>query len=164
MGDVKVKDHWWLITPEGKPFFSIGLNHTDPASLRYAENIDIWREKYGNSMQRWLSEGVRKNLLSWGFNSVGWVQEVVTRDERNHRHSRNYTFEGNVPFLDLLDKPISDWDLIIKRVFDVTFSLLGLIAFNMNFIIIMTMGTSVVDRKPTVTLIHCWSAPRSSRL
>ena len=30
----KRKDHWWLITPEGEPFFTIGLNHIDPASLR----------------------------------------------------------------------------------------------------------------------------------
>lgn len=38
--------HWWLITPDGKPFFKIGLNHVDPASLRYPENIHIWRDKY----------------------------------------------------------------------------------------------------------------------
>lgn len=37
----KRKAHWWLITPEGKPFFSMGLNHIDPASLRYPENINI---------------------------------------------------------------------------------------------------------------------------
>ena len=26
--------HWWLIKPDGGPFFSLGLNHIDPASLR----------------------------------------------------------------------------------------------------------------------------------
>ena len=40
---------WWLITPEGKPFLSLGLNHIDPASLRYPENIPIWRETYGGT-------------------------------------------------------------------------------------------------------------------
>jgi len=84
---------WWLITPEGEPFFSIGLNHIDSASLRYTENIHIWREKYGGSMERWLKESVRPDLQSWGFNTVGWVQEVVTRTPSNHRHSRNFTFE-----------------------------------------------------------------------
>jgi len=84
---------WWLVTPEGKRFFSVGLNHIDPATLRYAENIAIWREKYGGSMQRWLQEAVRTDLQDWGFNSVGWVQEVVTRGQTNHRHSRNFTFE-----------------------------------------------------------------------
>ena len=46
------KDHWWLITPDGKPFFTMGVNHIDPATLRYPENIHIWREKYGGSTVR----------------------------------------------------------------------------------------------------------------
>jgi hypothetical protein len=83
---------WWLITPEGKRFFSIGLNHIDSATLRYSENADIWRDKYGNSMKKWLAQ-VRSDLHDWGFNTVGWVQEVVTREPLNHRHSRNFTFE-----------------------------------------------------------------------
>lgn len=84
---------WWLITPEGKPFFSIGLNHIDPSPLRYPSNGDLWRRKYGNSMERWLKESVATDLRSWGFNSVGWTQEVVTRGLTNHRHSRAFTFE-----------------------------------------------------------------------
>jgi len=82
-----------LATPQGEPFFSIGLNHIDPATLRYAENVDVWREKYGGSMERWLKESVRPDLEAWGFNTVGWVQEVVTRTPTNHRHSRNFTFD-----------------------------------------------------------------------
>ena len=81
---------WWLITPEGKPFFSMGLNHIDPASLRYPENIDIWREKYGGSTLRWIRESLVPNLKSWGFNTVGWVQEVTVRE---WRHSRAFTVD-----------------------------------------------------------------------
>lgn len=88
----KRRGRWWLITPEGKPFFTIGLNHLDAASLRYVENRHIWNDHYGNSMQNWLQE-VRKDLEGWGFNTVGWVQEVVTREKENHRHSRNFTYE-----------------------------------------------------------------------
>jgi len=84
----KRKGHWWLTTPEGKPFFTLGLNHIDPASLRYPENIDIWREKYGGSTVRWIEESVVPNLKSWGFNTVGWVQEVTVRQ---WRHSRPFT-------------------------------------------------------------------------
>ena len=83
---------WWFVTPDRKPFFSIGLNHIDSATLRYAENAHIWRETYGNSMEKWLRQ-VRSDLLAWGFNTVGWVQEVVTRNDQNHRHSRNFTLE-----------------------------------------------------------------------
>jgi hypothetical protein len=84
---------WWFITPAGEPFFSIGLNHIDPSPLRLAENGDLWQRKYGNSMERWLKEAVAPDLRAWGFNSVGWTQEVVTRGPTNHRHSRAFTFE-----------------------------------------------------------------------
>lgn len=84
---------WWLITPEGRPFFSIGLNHIDPSPLRYESNGDLWERKYGNSMERWIKEAVAPDLKTWGFNSVGWTQEVVTRGTTNHRHSRTFTFE-----------------------------------------------------------------------
>ncbi len=82
------KGHWWLIAPDGKPFFTIGLNHIDPASLRYPENLHIWREKYGGSTLRWIRESVVPNLKDWGFNTVGWVQEVTVR---RWRHSRPFT-------------------------------------------------------------------------
>ncbi len=71
------KDHWWLTTPEGKPFFTMGINHIDPASLRYPENVHIWKNKYGGSSIQWIEESVAPNLKSWGFNTVGWVQEVT---------------------------------------------------------------------------------------
>lgn len=99
----KRKDHWWLITPDGKPFFSIGLNHLDPASLRYPENVNIWRKKYGGSTLRWIKESVVPNLAAWGFNSVGWVQEVTVR---NWKHSRSFTIDEyralDMPYCHLL--------------------------------------------------------------
>ena len=96
-------DHWWLISPDGKPFFSLGLNHIDPASLRYPENIHIWRDKYGGSTTRWIRESVTPNLKQWGFNTVGWVQEVTVR---RWRHSRPFTNDEyralGMPFCHLL--------------------------------------------------------------
>lgn len=84
---------WWLLTPEGKRFFSMGLNHVDPATIRYPENVVRWRERYGNSMRRWLQESVAPNLTAWGFNTLGWNQEVISRRTTNHRHSRHFTRE-----------------------------------------------------------------------
>ncbi len=81
-------DHWWFITPDEVPFFSLGLNHIDPASLRYPENIHFWREKYGASTTRWIRESVAPNIKRWGFNTVGWVQEITVR---KWRHSRPFT-------------------------------------------------------------------------
>ena len=95
--------HWWLITPDGQPFFSLGLNHIDPASLRYPENVQIWRDKYGGSTIRWIRESVALNLRKWGFNTVGWVQEVTVR---KWRHSRPFTDDEyralDMPFCHLL--------------------------------------------------------------
>lgn len=97
------KNHWWLITPDGEAFFTIGLNHIDPASLRYPENIHIWRDKYQGKTTTWLKESVAKNLKEWGFNSVGWEQEVTVRQ---WKHSRSFTFEEyqalNMPYCHML--------------------------------------------------------------
>ena len=75
----KEAGRWWLIRPDGEKYFSLGLNHIDPATLRYAENLHIWREKNGNSMERWLKDSVAPNLKEWGFNCLGWNQEVTSR-------------------------------------------------------------------------------------
>ncbi|MCP5114921.1 MAG: agarase, partial [bacterium] len=70
-----------------------GLNHIDSASFRIVENGSLWRDRYANNIERWLKQSVRPNILDWGFNSVGWTQEVVTRGLTNHRHSRAFTYE-----------------------------------------------------------------------
>ncbi len=96
-------DHWWLITPDGEPFFSLGLNHIDPASLRYPENIHIWRDKYGGSTTEWIRESVAPNLTKWGFNTVGWVQEVTVRKWRHSRPFTNDEYRAlDMPFCHLL--------------------------------------------------------------
>ena len=84
--------HWWFITPDGKPFFSIGMNHIDSATLRYPGGIDVWKERYGNSQERWLRERVAPDLRAWGFNTIGWAQEVIIRGPTIHRHSKRLLY------------------------------------------------------------------------
>jgi hypothetical protein len=50
--------------------------------------LSVWKEKYGGSTGRWIKESVVPNLKSWGFNTVGWVQEVTVKQ---WRHSRTFT-------------------------------------------------------------------------
>ncbi|MBK1875230.1 hypothetical protein [Pelagicoccus mobilis] len=99
----KVKGRHLLLTPDRDPFFSLGINHIDPASLRYPENLDIWKRKYGGSTIRWIQESVAPNLQSWGFNTVGWVQEVTVKQ---WQHSRPFTVDEyralNMPYCHLL--------------------------------------------------------------
>ncbi len=63
-----------------------------------------------------------------------WVLPV---DIRLSAHStklrfrpRAYSYVGNVPFLDVFDKPIADWDSVLKRAFDVVCASLMLVAFS----------------------------------
>ena len=88
----KKRGRHWFITPEGAPFWSIGLNHVDAASLRSNASGDVWEEKYGNSMERWLA-AVHEDLSGWGFNTMGSNQELVTWNDQNNHHSRSFTFE-----------------------------------------------------------------------
>jgi hypothetical protein len=102
----KCAEHWWFITPDGQPFFSIGMNHIDSAALRYRESGSVWWEKYGNSEKRWIQEAVAPDLRKWGFNTIGWTQEVVIRKPTMHRHSRSFTFQeyqwADMPYCHLL--------------------------------------------------------------
>ncbi|MCO5065764.1 MAG: undecaprenyl-phosphate glucose phosphotransferase [Rhizobiaceae bacterium] len=40
---------------------------------------------------------------------------------------RTYSYIGNVPMLDVYDRPISNWDSVAKRCFDIAFGLLALV-------------------------------------
>ena len=98
LGEVNGK--MFFITPKGKPFFSLGINHIDPASLRYPENIHLWEEKYDGSTTKWLKKSVKPNLKKWGFNTMGWEQEVTVK---KWQHSRPFTNDE----LKALDMPYS---------------------------------------------------------
>ena len=73
----KTHDRWWLVTPEGNGFLSIGINHLDLAALKYPDNVHIFRERYGGEDDRYIREGIARPLRDWGFNTIGWSQEVV---------------------------------------------------------------------------------------
>lgn len=108
---IEKNGQWILIDPRGEPFYSLALNHIDPASLMYSENEAVWRDKYNNDIIQWLSQKVAPDLHAFGFNSVGWVQEVVTRGKTNHRHSRSFTYEEyqalDMPYCHML--PFADF-------------------------------------------------------
>jgi len=86
----RVGRRWVFLTPERKPFFSLGLNHIDSSPLRYLENLSRWEHKYGNDSLRWIAESVAPNLKQWGFNSVGWVQEISIHQRA---HTPSFTLE-----------------------------------------------------------------------
>jgi hypothetical protein len=75
----RASDRWWLVDPDGNGFLTVGLNHIDESNLKYPHNADIWKKKYG-SREKWIREGVVKDLKDWGFNTIGWTQEYISGD------------------------------------------------------------------------------------
>lgn len=75
----RASDRWWLVDPEGSGFMTIGLNHAEETNLKYPHNLDIWKTKYG-SREKWIKEGLVKDLKEWGFNTVGWTGEYISGD------------------------------------------------------------------------------------
>jgi len=57
----KLHGRWWFITPKGHPFLSIGVNHAD-----YKEDDS---DGFVGFVVRYLRD--------WGFNTIGWSQELV---------------------------------------------------------------------------------------
>lgn len=61
-----------------------------------------------------------------------WVLPVDIRlsahADRLKFRPRNYSYEGAVPFLDVVDKPLADWDAVAKRTFDLVIGTAALIA------------------------------------
>ena len=91
----RIEDRWWFITPEGNGFISMGMNHFDLTVLKYPDNIYIWRERYGNSADRYIREGIAQPLREWGFNTIGWTEETVAGEWMNPktliRHSPEWS-------------------------------------------------------------------------
>ncbi len=60
-----------------------------------------------------------------------WVLPLDIRLSAHSSHMRfrprSYSFIGSVPFLDVLDKPLADWDWVAKRVLDMTIASLALV-------------------------------------
>ncbi len=112
----QVNGHWWFITPAGKKFFSVGLNHIDSSALRYEKNLHIWRDKYQCDEIKWIKESVAPSLGNWGFNTIGWTQEVVTKNNEINRHSMRWSPQqyqaANMPYCHLLPfSEVHQWEV-----------------------------------------------------
>ena len=94
---------YWLITPEGNAFLSLGINHIDQSALQYNDNMYIWKDKYKGCRKEWIEKGVVADLKGWNFNTIGWTQEMVTKD---FAHSAQWDLDdfvhANMPFCYLL--------------------------------------------------------------
>ncbi|MBC8131153.1 MAG: undecaprenyl-phosphate glucose phosphotransferase [Rhizobiaceae bacterium] len=73
---------------------------------------------------------------------------VLPLDIRLSAHSaqlrfrpRSYSFIGQIPLLDVFDRPLADWDWIAKRVFDIVFASIALVMLSP-----VMLGTAIAIR------------------
>lgn len=81
----QAKGRWWLIDPQGKPFYSVGLNHISSGGYTDAETgqcpyCATIEEKYGD-IQQWRNITVDR-LVDWGFNTIGAWSDREGFDDR----------------------------------------------------------------------------------
>ena len=137
----KIDGRWWFVTPEGNGFLSVGVNHMDLAALKYPDNIYIYRQRYGADTDRFIREGIAEPLRNWGFNTIGWTQELVggtwMKPGSILRHSHEWTqpqfhiaglpyvynlkfagienFNTHIHYPDVFDKEFEDWADYVAR-------------------------------------------------
>ena len=77
------KERWWLVTPEGNAYLSLGLNHADPGLMLQSYNRSHWLKAFdaeGPRDERFLA-GFRKRVMDdvarFGFNSFGCHTQAV---------------------------------------------------------------------------------------
>lgn len=82
-----------------------------------------------------------------------WVLPVDIRlsahAKRLRFRPRTYSFIGSVPMLDIFDKPIRDWDSVAKRLFDIFFSLLGIILLS-PIMLVTAIAIKATSKGPVI--------------
>jgi hypothetical protein len=101
----KIDDVWWFIRPDGKPFFSSGVNVVDPGPTR--EGYDSARPEYAAfrhypDITSWASTA-HERLRQWGFNTVGgWSAPEMTKGPLPYIEVLHVGGKLGAPFSDLL--------------------------------------------------------------
>src|SRR5688572_13566588 len=73
-------ERWWLTSPEGQPFFSVGVCVLDQGTARHAYNdarpaYGAWR--HYESPDKWADACLRR-LKDWKFTTIGGWSDVAT--------------------------------------------------------------------------------------
>ena len=69
----KIRDRWWLITPEGHPFYSAGVNGIRFSGTATAAGVKHYEQTAGRvygSREAWAEAQIAR-CARWGFNTAG---------------------------------------------------------------------------------------------
>lgn len=61
---------WTLLTPQGEPFFALGVNHLSALARADDGEPDVFKSKYGKDWSL-AARVISERLASWNFNTVG---------------------------------------------------------------------------------------------
>lgn len=103
------KGIWWFVTPNGKPFYSMGVDVVDmgasqasydPKSPEYAAHLHY------PSPEAWAQTTLRR-LRSWNFNTLGgWSDPVASHDGMPYTVVLHFAGKGRVPWSDLFSEDL----------------------------------------------------------
>ncbi len=62
---------------------------------------------------------------------------------------RTYSYEGTVPMVDVFEKPIADWDSVMKRTFDLVFASLAIVALS-PIMLITALAVKLDSKGPII--------------
>lgn len=90
-------DRWWLVTPDGHAFLSLGLNHVEPGLMQRPENSAHWLARFGLgkgadrlAFPPHFQKRVQQDLRVYGSNTLGCRF-------RTHHYSNSF-----VPYVHIL--------------------------------------------------------------
>ena len=83
-------DRWWLVTPEGHPFVSIGVNNVTPyGDVGQDSGVAVYRETVEAnypSLDDW-ADAAAARLSTWGFNTAGcWSNDALINPRMPHTY------------------------------------------------------------------------------
>ena len=62
---------------------------------------------------------------------------------------RTYSYEGTVPMVDVFEKPIADWDSVMKRAFDIVFASFAIVALS-PIMLIAALAVKLDSKGPII--------------
>ena len=67
----KIRDRWWLVTPEGHGMFALGVNHLNEVKNSAEYPRTVLAQRFGTDWPRVFGE-IERQCREWGFNCAGF--------------------------------------------------------------------------------------------
>ena len=118
----RVEQHeniWWFVSPDGKPFFSMGVNVVDmgaPREIYDPKSPEYAAFRHYRSPEAWAQATLRR-LRSWNFNTLGgWSNPALRRADMPYTVVLHLGGTARVPWGDLFGEDVArQFDLAARK-------------------------------------------------